>query len=70
MAHKVIVRLDAGFNSGELCDKLESDGIGYVMRLKENAFLGRDITKLRGPQEWTSYKLNVMLDTYSRYGVG
>ncbi len=36
VADKVIVRLDAGFNSGELCDKLESDRIGYVMRLKGN----------------------------------
>ena len=41
MADKVIVRLDAGFNSGKLCAELESDGIGYVMRLKENAALGR-----------------------------
>ena len=41
VTHKVIVRLDTGFNSGELCDKLESDGIGYIMRLKENAVLGR-----------------------------
>ncbi len=36
VADKVIVRLDAGFNSGELCDKLENDRIGYVMRLKGN----------------------------------
>ena len=29
-----------------------------------------DITKLRGPQKWSSYKLLVMLDIYSRYVVG
>ncbi len=29
-----------------------------------------DITKLRGPQKWSSYKLFVMLDIYSRYVVG
>ena len=39
VADKVTVRLDAGFNSGELCDKLEQDGIDYVMRLKSNAAL-------------------------------
>ena len=41
VADKVIVRLDAGFNSGKLCDKLERDGIGYVMRLKHNAVIER-----------------------------
>ena len=29
-----------------------------------------DITKLRGPQKWSSYKLFEMLDIYSRYVVG
>ncbi len=34
VADKVIVRLDAGFNSGELCDKLENDRIGYASERK------------------------------------
>jgi len=29
-----------------------------------------DITKLRGPQKWTSYYLYVIIDLYSRYVVG
>ena len=33
VARKIIVRLDAGFNSGGLCYKLERDDIGYIMRL-------------------------------------
>ena len=39
VARKVIVRLDAAFNSGALCSKLERIWIGYIMRLKENDVL-------------------------------
>ena len=41
VADMITVRLDAGFNSGELCDKLEQDDIDYVMRLKSNAALNK-----------------------------
>ena len=39
VADRVIVRLDAGFNDGKLCTKLERADIGYVMRLKKNNVL-------------------------------
>ena len=40
-ADHVIIRMDAGFNSGELCQALEEEGIDYVMRLKRNDVLKR-----------------------------
>ena len=38
-ADRVVVRLDAGFNSGAVCARLEAEGIGYVMRLRKNPTL-------------------------------
>ncbi len=39
VADRVVLRLDAGFSSGELCDKLECGG--GVMCLRDNAVLNR-----------------------------
>ena len=36
VADQVIVRMDAGFNSGALCARLEAENIGYLMRLRKN----------------------------------
>ncbi len=48
VADKVILRLDAGLNDGELYGKLENGGISYVMRLKGNKALDR----LAEPRLW------------------
>ena len=40
-ADRVIVRLDAGFNNGDLCERLEAEELGYVMRLRRNKVLER-----------------------------
>ncbi len=39
VADQVIVRMDAGFNSGALCTRLETENIGYLMRLRKNKTL-------------------------------
>ena len=36
LADMVCLRMDAGFNSGELYDDLETAGVNYLMRLRKN----------------------------------
>ncbi len=38
-AERVIIRLDAGFNSGVVFTRLEAEGLHYVMRLRKNKVL-------------------------------
>ena len=38
-ADRVLIRMDAGFNSGALYTRLEREGISYLMRLKKNPVL-------------------------------
>ncbi len=41
-----------------------------LLATRPNQVWSWDITKLRGPEKWTSYHLYVILDIYSRYTVG
>ena len=59
LAHWVIVRLDAGYNSGELCTQLEKEDIDYVMRQRSNPLLKKQAvdTYVRPVDEETCIEL-------------
>ena len=56
-ADRVIVRLDAGFNSGALCATLEQHDIDYVMRLRKNP-----VVNARADEQMAGVKITE--DTY------